>query len=142
MGEAAPQAATASTGAWCRACKEPVKLLGSEVAPPELRPAVHAATRQEKGPGHGDEGWHIAIPTDENPVLRAEADRIEAELCRAFTLSARFGFLRADWSKDLVPLGVTARHYEAGTADEMRGRLRAVLGASVSGEIPETELLR
>lgn len=112
--------------AWCRLCGEPVRLSGPEVMP-ELRRAVHAATGLEKGPGHGDEGWHIAMPSTENPVLRAEADALEAEFGGRFSVSARFGFFRADWRD--VPAGVTAAHYEASTAGEMRQQLRAVTRA-------------
>lgn len=106
---------------WCRKCKEPVRLSGGAGVWPSLRRAVHEATGEETGPGHGEDGTHTAAPTDEDPVLRAQADALEAEFGGLFTISVRFRFFRADWAN--LPLGMTAGHYEASTADELRPHL-------------------
>ena len=80
MGKAAPP--QAATGYWCKLCKEPVRLKGSTRLPLSMRKAVHAATGSEVGPGYGGEDGkdsHTAVPTDEDPALRAVADQIKAE---------------------------------------------------------------
>lgn len=122
MGERAQ--AVPATGTWCRLCKEPVRLEGPGWLA-ELRKAVHAATGEETGPGYGEDGWHVAAPTTEDPVKRALADEVEAEYPE-LKVSVLFGFFRADW-RDLPP-GVTAAHYEADTADELRARIRGAAG--------------
>ena len=127
------------TGTWCSVCRQPVRLRGPGMAP-EFRRAEHAETGDERGPG-GPDGWHVAIPTTEDPELRAEADAIEADF-PMLTVSVRFGFFRADWKASFVPFGATPRHYEASAGGELRGRLRAVLGGVLEGVIPESELVR
>lgn len=107
---------------WCGKCKDPVRLLGPGIWPRTLK-VVHAATGEEKGPGHDPQGWHLATPTDEDPVLRAEADAIMVEFGGAFILTTRFGIFRADWAPGCASAG--AGHYEAHSAAEMRERLKA-----------------
>jgi hypothetical protein len=109
---------------WCRLCKEPVRLLGPGLWP-ESRNAVHAATGQEKGPGHGSGGRHLAVPVDEDPVLRAEADEVEIEFGGVFVLSVRFRIFRAEWAPACAPVG--AVHFEARSAAEMRGHLATAI---------------
>lgn len=121
----APQAAgTQRTGYWCRRCEEPVLLSGPEVIP-EFRKAVHAGTGDEKGPGHGADGWHLASPVGENPLLYRQAAELEREFPE-FTIEPRYGFFRADWRQDLLPPGVLISHYEEGDAPAMRERLLRV----------------
>jgi hypothetical protein len=122
-GGAAPQAV--GTGYWCKWCGEPVRLKGRNVFP-ELRRAVHAATGREVGPGFGEDGSHAAMPTDQNPVLRAEANAIQA-LFPEVKVSVRFGIFRAWKRPELLPPGVTAVPYAARTGDELLERLRVVL---------------
>ena len=126
MGEAAPQAVM-RTGAWCRLCKQPVRLAGPADLHPELQRAVHAETGSEIGPGYGDDGSHIAMPTDENPVLRAEADEVEAEF-PDYKVSARLGGLRATLRRKLLPEGAIAVPIPAGSGHELRTKLRAAAG--------------
>jgi hypothetical protein len=68
----------------------------------------------------GSDG-HPVILTDEDPVLRAQADEIEREFGGRFTISARFGWFRADRA-DLPP-GMVAAHFTADDAAEMRRQL-------------------
>jgi hypothetical protein len=103
------------TGWWCRHCGQPVRLEGA--GEPEMRKAVHAATGRERGPD-----THLAAPQDTEPPLWASARRLEAEFGGAFTIEARFGFLRADWARRAVP-GGTPVHTEARSEDEMRRKL-------------------
>ena len=70
--------------------------------------------------GGEESGWHAAI-TREDPELRRQADALEAEFGGAVTISARFGFFRADWAN--LPPGVVASHFEADTAGELREKL-------------------
>jgi hypothetical protein len=80
-----------------------------------MRKAVHAATGEERG---GPDG-HLASPIDHEPVLWKAARVLAEEFGGVFSISARFGFLRADWANIGTPV-----HYEADTEEEMRGRLR------------------
>lgn len=74
----------------------------------------------------GDDG-HRVDPVDHEPELWKAAREITAEYSGAFTVDARFGFLRADWSPGVLPEGEMATHYEALTGDELRLKLdRAV----------------
>lgn len=119
-----------AVAAWCALCREPVRLAGPWQPWPEMMKAFHASTGGEKGPGHGDDGWHLAVATTENPVLRRQADELEAEFGRMFRVSVRFGFFRADFSKKAVrelAFHGTPCHYEAGTADLLRPQLRHAL---------------
>jgi hypothetical protein len=109
-------------------CQEPLRLLGDPRLPAAMRRAYHVATGTETGAG-----GHAALPAPENPLLRAEADRIERDL-PAFRVSARFGIFRACWRPDLLPPGAGTRYYTASTPRAMRNRLRAVLrGTRVTG---------
>jgi hypothetical protein len=97
-----------------------VRVTGSTL----LGRAVHSATGLERG----DDG-HEARATDEDPVLRAQADAIEADF-PGLELSVRFGFFRADW-RDLDPRVVRA-HYTADDAAEMRRQLEAATRRAAS----------
>ena len=99
---------------WCATCDEPGCRDG--------RLFVHAATGQAEGPD-----GHQASPTSTDPELKAEARAIAEEYGGTFTVTAQPGFLRADWSH--VVRGVTAQHYEATTAQEMRATLRSAVRA-------------
>jgi hypothetical protein len=104
---------------WCRWCGKRVRLAGD--GEPEMRKAVHSASGRETG-----EDGHIAAPQDSEPPLWKAARELEAEFGGAFRISARFGFLRADWADVVTP-----EHFEAADADEMRPRLKAALAAAV-----------
>jgi hypothetical protein len=99
---------------WCKGCGQPVKRLQGG----PLGKVVHAGTGNELG-----DGGHLAIPVDENPVLRAEADAVEREFGGVFTVSVRFGFFRADVAD---PGGATYQHWTADTAQDLRRQLAAV----------------
>lgn len=107
---------------WCKACREPVRLTGRGVLP-EMRKAVHSGAGSETGPG-----GHAAMPTDEHPVLREQADSIECDF-PGFKVTVRFGIFRATWLKHLappaIPVPVTAR-----TDGELRARLAALTPAA------------
>ena len=96
---------------WCRKCKAPAK----RTSPGIQGTGVHAGDEPEDG--------HTAVLTDEDPVLRAEADKIEAEF-PGFTVSVRFGFFRADWAN--LPAGTVAQHYSEADADTLRHTLGIV----------------
>ena len=101
---------------WCLTCEEPV-------TPTGYRAAVHSGTGLAEGPD-----GHLVRVTDEDPELRREADAIEADY--RVSVSARFGFLRADRTDRPDPV-----HWEAGNGDEMRRRLPARLRrAAPSGQ--------
>lgn len=122
-GTAAKEPARASF--WCKACGQPVRLTGSTLWP-DFRKAVHAATGEETGPGYGEDGRHAAQPTDEDPVLRAQADEVEREFGGLFRISVRFrGLWRAEWKEPPGP--GTPLPVEAHSAARMRAELRAVL---------------
>ena len=131
MGQAAPQAAgghagdgQVSTRAWCRKCLLPVTVTGMAF----LGLAVHTATGLETG----DDG-HLAAPIDERPELRRVADAIEARYPQ-FAVSARFGFLRADWRD--APAAMVALHYEADDEAGLCSQLdRAVRVAANEAEV-------
>lgn len=127
MDGTAPQA-TRRTGLWCRVCGEPARLSGGGLWP-EYRKAVHAATGLEEGPGPGG-GAHAARPTDEDPALRAQADKVEAMFGGRYKISVRFGIWRCDPPGPGTPYPVHAR-----SAAEMTARLRALaaLGAPGAG---------
>jgi hypothetical protein len=111
---------------WCRHCGQPVRIDGGDDKPIRLRKAVHAATGLERGLPEG----HLAAPIDFEPPLWKAAREITAETGGLLDISARFGFLRADWK--LRP-GVVAGHFEAGTEQEMRQKLRRALIAAGLG---------
>ena len=113
----------ARTGVWCKLCKEPVRLAGPAGIEPELQKAVHQGTGLEAGPGHGDDGTHHAQPTDEDPELRALADKLQAEF-PDYRVTARFGILRAVLRRTLLTQGSVAVPYTARSGDEMRVKLR------------------
>lgn len=115
---------TTQTGAqrWCRRCGKRVTVTGDD---PQLGKAVHTATGSETGAPDG----HLAAPMDYEPPIWKAAREAAAEYGGAFIVEARFGFLRADWSPKLLPVGAAAAHYEAPTADELRRKLdQAVAG--------------
>jgi hypothetical protein len=66
------------------------------------------------------------------------ARELEAETGGLFTVSARFGFLRADWKKSGP--GVVAAHYTADGKAEMRLKLRRALICAVLGQ--DTPIMR
>jgi hypothetical protein len=113
---------------WCNRCGQPVLLAGDDDMPVSLRKAVHAATGAEKGAPDG----HIAAPIDYEPPLWQAARELEAETGGLFTVSARYGFLRADRA-DLAP-GVVAAHFTASDKAEMQVKLRRVLIAAGKGQ--------
>lgn len=106
---------------WCRVCGEPAKRR-PDLDQPLLYggAAVHAATGQPEGPD-----GHVLIVTDEDPVLRAVADKVEAEYDGIVTISVRFGWFRADWT-DLPP-GTVAAHITADDEEDLRRQLDAAL---------------
>lgn len=97
---------------WCRFCGEPVR---------RTRGGLPGDAVHEAEPADG----HETAPTDEDPVLRREADAIEAEFGGRFTISVRFGFFRADWAR-LAP-GEVGANYTADTAADLRRKLAALL---------------
>jgi hypothetical protein len=104
---------------WCRWCGQPVRLIGADGSPEQMRMAVHAATGDERG---GLDG-HAAAPQNYEPPLWRAARILTDEFGGAFDISARFGMLRADWAG-----GGCAEHFEAvgeNAEEEMRARLRA-----------------
>jgi hypothetical protein len=113
-----------AAGWWCRRCGQPVRLEGGEAVEEGYRKAVHAATGLETG---GPEG-HLAAPVDHEPPLWKAARELAGEYEGAFTLDARFGFLRADWKR--VPPGDLAAHFEADGKEQMRRRLDAAVAAA------------
>lgn len=121
MEGAAETGALAGGGLWCRTCGEPVRRL----RPGPLGKIVHA----ESGAECGHDG-HAAMPADEDPALRAEADLIEADYGCAVTLTVRFGFFRADVKG--APPGVTCQRWEAPDGAGIRRKLDAAL----SGALP------
>lgn len=109
---------------WCRRCGKPVLVDDIGDGEPELRRAVHAATRDERG---GPEG-HLAAPVDCEPPLWAAARELREEFRGLFDFDARFQILRADWAD--LPHGSLAAHYTTSGPDaleEMRGNLRNAL---------------
>ena len=107
---------------WCRRCGKRVTVTGDD---PQLGNAAHTATGSETGPPDG----HLAAPMDYEPPIWKAAREIAAEYGGAFTLDARFGFLRADWSPLAIGPGVTAAHYTApDEADMLRQLDQAVAG--------------
>lgn len=119
--EAAQQAAGRRPLYWCRICKEPVWLAGAAL-PPEFRTAVHDATGMEAAQDN-----HMARPTDENPLLRAQADELEADFPE-FRITVRFGIPRATLRKGEFALAPGAMFVplQAPTITELRARMRAV----------------
>ena len=79
---------------WCRWCGQPVRLIGADGSPEQMRMAVHAATGDERG---GLDG-HAAAPQNYEPPLWRAARILTDEFGGAFDISARFGMLRADWA--------------------------------------------
>jgi hypothetical protein len=59
-------------------------------------------------------------PQNYEPPLWRSARILAAEFDGLFEISARFNFLRADWTG-----GGVAEHFEADTEDEMRAKLSA-----------------
>lgn len=108
---------------WCKICGKPVRRVGgAPLLPASLQKVVH----EETGLETGTDG-HVAMPTDEDPEMRREADAIEADYDGKFRLSVRFGFFRADVAN--VPQGVTAPHYTAPTGPAMRRQLNQAVAA-------------
>lgn len=99
---------------WCMACGDRAVLSGGT--------AVHAATFSRTGPD-----GHAADVTDREPPLWQAARRIEADYGGAFTVTARFGILRADWTTEAIGRGVTAAHYEARDEESLRRQLGEAL---------------
>lgn len=97
---------------WCARCGKRVLLAAGA--------AVHAATLARAGSPDG----HDAMAVSEEPPLWKAAREIEADYGGAFTVSARFGFLRADWAA-WSGKGTPA-HYEAPGEDGLRRQLDAV----------------
>jgi hypothetical protein len=129
MNEAATQ--EAATGAareaqepplWCRWCGKQVVLADGA--------AVHAATRSRSGALDG----HPASPVDQEPPLWKAAREIEADYKGVFTLTARFGFLRADWAASRCT--GTPGHFEASTEQDMRRQLAAATGSASRERAP------
>jgi len=105
---------------WCSRC-------GRQVTG-GARP-VHAGD----GSAFGPDG-HRVEPVAAEPPLWKAAREIEARYGGLFTVSARFGFLRADWTARALGPGMVAVHYEAHDEDEMRRQLdAAVAGTRRSG---------
>jgi hypothetical protein len=119
--------ATGATGWWCSRCGRPALLEGDDGAPGALRKAVHAATGAENGPD-----GHAAAPVGCEPPLWRAARELEAETGGLFAVSARFGFLRADWADP--PPGAVAGHYTADDHAAMRARLRRALISAGMGQ--------
>lgn len=69
---------------------------------------------------------HPVVLTDEDPVLRAQADALEKEFGGMFKISVRFGWFRADRA-DLPP-GAVASHYTEDDAEAMRATLARAAG--------------
>ncbi len=129
MDEAAPQAA--GTGWWCRTCDEPVRLTGGGGGlEAEFRRARHLATGLEEGPGP-DGSEHNAVPTDQSPGLRAEADRVREEFGEWFLVATGFGQVRAWLRPELLPVGAIPATYYGRAAAELSPQLRAVLTLQV-----------
>ncbi len=106
---------------WCRWCGQKVTVSGGD---PDFGKAVHTVTGLELGPD-----GHLVGPVDTEPPLWAAARRIAADYRGAFTVEARFGFLRADWTEAAVGTQETAPHFEDDTETGMRLKLdRAVAG--------------
>jgi hypothetical protein len=104
---------------WCRACGVPVRRRVDLDSPlPHALTMVHAATGKAEGPD-----GHVIVLTDENPELRAVADKIEAEYGGIVTISARFGWFRADWAN--LPPGTVAAHITADDEHDLRRQLDA-----------------
>lgn len=100
---------------WCSACgKRLVKRAGG---------VVHARTGHAAGAPDG----HPASPAVTEPPLWRAAREIAADYDGTFTLTARFGFLRADWAS---PGTGTPVHYEAPDEAGMRLRLDEALAVS------------
>jgi hypothetical protein len=94
MSKAAPRAAVQQTGFWWRVCGEQVRLPDRTPLSLPQRDAFYVATANTKWLGPWEGVWHTAKPTDQDPVLRREADEIEAEHPEV-TVSVRFRFLTA-----------------------------------------------
>jgi hypothetical protein len=107
---------------WCSRCGQPVKLADGDGIEDEYRKAVHAATGRETGPD-----GHLAAPVDHEPPLWKDARELAAEYGGVFAVTARFGFLRAEWSH--VRPGALAAHFEADDREQMRRKLDAAIDA-------------
>jgi hypothetical protein len=111
---------------WCADC-------GKRVTADAGGPPVHTASGHVKG---GPDG-HAAAPAGREPPLWKAAREITADYGGAFTVSARFGFLRADLTPGAVSAGGTPVHYEADDEAGMRRQLDAVAGAARRGRSRE-----
>jgi hypothetical protein len=109
-----------ATDWWCNWCGQPVRLEGDGNPTAALRKAVHEATGKRAGPD-----GHTAAPVGDEPSLWKAARELEEETGGAFSLSARFGLLRADW-RNLKP-GAVAPHYTADDKAAMGLKLRRAL---------------
>jgi hypothetical protein len=124
MGEAAPQgAASCAARWWCRWCGRQVTVTGAD---PQFAKAIHMKTGSETGPPDG----HVAAPIDYEPPMWKAARELADDYHGAFTLSARFGILRADWSAKAIGPGVTAAHYTAPDEEDMRRQLDAAVAGT------------
>lgn len=107
---------------WCRWCGQQVSVSGDG----PVAKAVHAATGLERGEPDG----HAAAPIDFEPQIWADAREIAAVYGGVFTVTARFGKLRADWAN--LPPGAWAEHYTADGRDELTRKLDTALGAAMA----------
>jgi len=106
---------------WCRVGGEPVRRrLDLDSPLPHARMTVHAATGEDAGAD-----GHAIIVTDEDPAMRAIADKIEAEYGGVVTISVRFGWFRADWAH--LPPGTVAAHITADDEESLRRQLDAAV---------------
>jgi len=112
------EATGAGARLWCAACGQLAAASGGT--------AVHAAS----GLRLGDYG-HPVDPVDREPELWRAAREIAADYGGMFTLDARFGFLRADWSEAPAVPGAVAAHYEADGKTEMRRQLDAAVAVAL-----------
>lgn len=85
---------------WCRHCGQRAVYSGGT--------SVHAETLRRTGP----DGHQASAVAGEPPLWKA-AREIEADYGGAFTVTAKFGILRADWSPG-AGAGAAAGHFEAG----------------------------
>lgn len=68
-----PEPGGGMTALCCRWCGEPVRVLGKSTLSMSMRPAVHAVTGAERGPGPGKCSSHLAAPIDAGLVRAAAA---------------------------------------------------------------------
>lgn len=100
---------------WCADCGKLVTATAGK--------AVHAARGNPLGYPDG----HRAAPVDREPELWRAARRIAADYGGMFTLTARFGILRADWQPGKTLSPGTPAHYTAPGEAAMRYQLNAAV---------------